>query len=165
MEAFEDAGATLILNDRADLAVLAGWDGVHVGQRDLGIAEARRVLGKGVVGVSTHNEEQVRALEAEASSSGVSVPAAVDRRPDYVAIGPVFGTVSKVNPEPVVGLDGVREARALTTRPLVAIGGITSENAQSVLEAGADAVAVIGGLFVGGKTVREVARDFLRILG
>jgi thiamine-phosphate pyrophosphorylase len=80
-------------------------------------------------------------------------------------VGPVFATVSKENPEPVVGLDFVRRVRALTELPIVAIGGITLGNARSVIEAGADAVAVIGGLFVEGRTVREVARDFLEVLG
>jgi thiamine-phosphate pyrophosphorylase len=166
---FEGAEATLILNDRADLAVLAGWDGVHVGQGDLGVEAARIVLrtiphpaamrprrGWGtrdgsVVGVSTHTEEQVRAAEASGA--------------EYVAVGPVFGTASKADAEPVIGLEGVRRMRALTAKPMVAIGGITRENARSVMEAGADAVAVIGGLLVPGERVGEVARDFLRILG
>jgi thiamine-phosphate pyrophosphorylase len=152
----------LIMNDRADLTVLAGFDGVHVGQDDLGVGDARRVMlgahssrngcdewGTGIVGVSTHTEAQVRAA-ADA---------------DYVAIGPVFATATKVDAEPVVGLEGVRRARALTTKPLVAIGGITRENCRSVLDAGADAVAVISGLLVEGETVEQVARDFLRILG
>jgi thiamine-phosphate pyrophosphorylase len=153
-----------VMNDRADLAVLAGWEGVHVGQGDLGVEAVRRILnpthramklrdewGTRIVGISTHSEEQVRL--------------AVQSVPDYVAVGPVFRTVSKVNPEPVVGLELVRKARALTERPIVAIGGITLDNARSVIEAGADAVAVIGGLLAEGRTVREVARDFLEILG
>ena len=151
-EAFEGAEVRRIMNDRADLAVLAGWDGVHVGQGDLPVEAARMVLGPGrFVGVSTHNEEQVRA--------------ALMARPDYVAVGPVFGTVSKANADPVVGLELVRRARAMTELPIVAIGGITVENARSVIEAGADAVAVIGGLFVEGRRVSEVARDFLEVLG
>jgi thiamine-phosphate pyrophosphorylase len=80
-------------------------------------------------------------------------------------VGPVFATVSKVNADPVVGLELVRKARAMTELPIVAIGGITLANARSVIEAGADAVALIGGLFVEGRTVREVARDFLEVLG
>jgi thiamine-phosphate pyrophosphorylase len=148
--AFEEVEVTRIMNDRADLAVLAGWDGVHVGQGDLTVEAARRV-GVGVVGLSTHNEKQVRA--------------AVLSAPEYVAVGPVFATVSKLNPEPVVGLELVRRARALTELPIVAIGGITLGNARSVIEAGADCVAVIGGLFVEGRRVSEVARDFLAILG
>jgi thiamine-phosphate pyrophosphorylase len=166
---FEGIEATLILNDRADLAVLAGW-GVHVGQGDLSPDEARAVVccrkryptlrdeaargwGTricGVVGVSTHNDAQVIAADAGAA--------------DYVAVGPVFATSTKVDAEPVVGLEGVRRARALTRKPLVAIGGITRENARSVIDAGADSVAVIGGLLVRGERVGKVAEDFLEIL-
>jgi thiamine-phosphate pyrophosphorylase len=151
-EAFEGAEVRRIMNDRADLAVLAGWDGVHVGQGDLGVEAARRVVGANeMVGVSTHNEKQLRA--------------AVECGPDYVAVGPVFATVSKADAEPVVGLEFVRRARALTDLPIVAIGGITLSNARSVIEAGADAVAVIGALFAEGRRVGEVARDFLEVLG
>ena len=103
-----------------------------------------------MVGVSTHDEEQVRVADAGAA--------------DYVAVGPVFATSTKLNAEPAVGLEGVRRARALTAKPLVAIGGITLENVRSVIEAGADSVAIIGGLFVEGRTVGEVAGDFLEIL-
>lgn len=85
--------------------------------------------------------------------------------PDYVAVGPVFATASKANPDPVVGLELVRKARAMTESPIVAIGGITLANARSVIEAGADSVAVISGLFVEGRRVSEVARDFLEVLG
>jgi|ERR1017187_3396482 thiamine-phosphate pyrophosphorylase len=141
----------LIMNDRADLAVLAGFDGVHVGQGDLSPEDARRVVGVGrQVGVSTNTEEQARA--AELSSA------------DYVAIGPVFATGTKANAEQVVGLEGVRRARALTRKPLVAIGGITRANARSVIDAGADSVAVISALFAEGESVERVARDFLELL-
>ena len=164
-EVFAGVEATLILNDRADLAALLGW-GVHVGQGDLGVADARRVVGPTsrfpsgmttrktkthLVGVSTHSEKQVLRYAQDDKSTG----------PDYVAVGPVFATSTKVDAEAVVGLEGVRAARALTTRPLVAIGGITLENCRSVVEAGADSVAVISGLFVEGRTVRAVAEDFL----
>jgi thiamine-phosphate pyrophosphorylase len=136
----------LILNDRADLALLAGW-GLHVGHEDLSPGDARKVLGAGVIGVSTHNEAQVVAADAGAA--------------EYVAIGPVFATTTKADTEPVVGLEGVRRARALTRKPLVAIGGITLENAQSVIEAGADSVAVIGGLARVGERPGKLAKDFL----
>ena len=140
------------MNDRADLALLGDFVGVHVGQEDLLPEDARRVIGsERWVGVSTHNEAQVRAAELSCA--------------DYVAIGPVFTTGTKLNAEPVVGLDGVRRARALTSKPLVAIGGVTRENARSVMDAGANSVAVISGLFVPGETVEKVARDFLEILG
>ena len=175
---FAGSGATLLMNDRADLAVLAGWDGVHVGQEDLSPEHVKAILaGAGmpgletvppprgwnarsadeesdrgrIVGVSTHSEAQVMAADA-----GVA---------DYVAIGPVFVTQTKADASAAVGLDGVRRARALTRKPLVAIGGITREDARSVIEAGADSVAVISGLFVGGESVEKVTRDFLEILG
>jgi thiamine-phosphate pyrophosphorylase len=152
IELFEGTGAKLILNDRADLMMLARWDGLHVGQDDLSPEDARIVIGDGrLIGVSTHTEEQMRVAEVS--------------RADYVAIGPVFATGTKANAAPVVGLEGVRRARALTTKPLVAIGGITRENARSVIEAGADSVAVIGGLFGDGEPVEQVVRDFIKILG
>jgi thiamine-phosphate pyrophosphorylase len=142
-------GARLIMNDRADLCLAAGFDGVHVGQEDLSVQGARRVVGEKLwVGVSTHNPAQVK---AEASSSA-----------DYVAVGPVFATSSKANPDPVIGLDGVREARRLTQKPLVAIGGITRQDFRRVLEAGADAVAVISDLL---DNPRKSAEEFLRRLG
>jgi thiamine-phosphate pyrophosphorylase len=151
-DVFEDSGAKLIMNDRADLAVLAGFDGVHVGQGDLSPEDARRVVGVGRwVGASTHTEEQVRVADAGCA--------------DYIAVGPVFATGTKLDAEAVLGLEGVRRARALTAKPIVAIGGITRENALSVIEAGADSVAVISGLIVPGETVEKVARDFLEILG
>lgn len=143
------AGVRLIMNDRADLALAAGCDGVHLGQDDLSPAAARRILGDRLwVGVSTHSLEQAR--EAEASPA------------DYFAIGPVFATATKTNPAPVVGLDGVRAARAATRKPLVAIGGITRANCRSVLDAGADSVAVISDLL---DDPRKSAEAFLRLLG
>jgi thiamine-phosphate pyrophosphorylase len=138
----------LILNDRAALVARIGWDGVHVGQEDLTPAEARNQAGATPwVGLSTHNKEQMRAADLEPV--------------DYLAIGPVFATGSKANPDPVVGLDGVQRARALTSKPLVAIGGITAENAAAVIDAGADAVAVIAAIFASGRSVGQSARDFL----
>ena len=142
-------GARLIMNDRADLCLAAGFEGVHVGQEDLSVEGARRVLGAQLwIGVSTHVPEQI---EAAAATSA-----------DYVAVGPVFATSSKANPDPVIGLQGVRVARNLTRKPLVAIGGITCENCRQVLQAGADAVAVISDLM---DTPRKSAEEFLRRLG
>jgi thiamine-phosphate pyrophosphorylase len=138
----------LIMNDRADLCVAADFDGVHVGQDDLSPAGARAVIGNNLwLGVSTHNPEQL--AEADKTTA------------DYLAIGPVFSTQSKENPDPVIGLDGVRLARTLTRKPLVAIGGITRENCRSVIEAGADSVAVISDLI---REPRKSAEEFLRIL-
>jgi len=151
-EVFEGSGATLIVNDRIDVMLLAGWDGVHVGQDDMAADDARVVAGDGrVIGVSTHTMQQV--WEAE---QGVA---------DYVAIGPVFATKTKADAADVVGLEGVRRAREMTTKPLVAIGGITRRNAAAVRDAGADAVAIISGLVVKGERVEKVARDFMRIFG
>jgi|SRR5215475_138598 len=139
----------LIMNDRADLSLAADCEGVHVGQDDLSPAGVRRVIGPNrILGVSTHSPDQLR--EADATSA------------DYIAIGPVFWTKSKENPDPVVGLDGVRRARALTKKPLVGIGGITRENARSVIEAGADSVAVISDL---SPDPGKSAEEFFRILG
>lgn len=124
--------ARLVINDRADIALAVGADGVHLGQEDLPPDAARRLLGDAmIVGFSTHNEAQA----AEAARLPVS----------YVAVGPVFATSSKENPDPVVGLEGVRRVRAHTAGlPLVAIGGVTQTDARAVLEAGADSLAVIG---------------------
>lgn len=138
----------LIMNDRADICVAMGYDGVHLGQDDLPAEAARLVVGsKRLVGVSTHNPEQVK--EADGGPA------------DYVAIGPVFPTTGKKNPDALVGLKGVSEARAATKKPLVAIGGITRRNAKSVIEAGADSVAVISDLL---STPRRAAEEFLRLL-
>ncbi|HZQ70270.1 MAG TPA: thiamine phosphate synthase [Terriglobales bacterium] len=138
-----------IMNDRADLCLAAGFDGVHVGQDDLSPESARGIVGpERWVGVSTHNPEQV----AEAGRGSA----------DYVAIGPVFATSSKANPDPVIGLAGVQRARELTSKPLVAIGGITGANCRSVIEAGADSVAVISDLV---HTPGKSAEEFLRVLG
>ena len=147
-EVFAGSPCRLILNDRADLAVLANFDGVHVGQGDLSPEDARRVVGPDrIVGFSTHTDEQARI--AEQSSA------------DYIAIGPIFATGTKPDASPIVGLEGVRRARALTTKPLVAIGGITRANARSVIDAGADSVAVISSLFAANQSPQQVARDFL----
>ena len=127
------AGARFIVNDRADFALASGADGVHVGQDDLPVELARKVVGAGKwVGYSTHSLEQI-ALADQTSA-------------DYIAYGPVFATTSKETPDPVVGIEGVRRARAATRKPLVAIGGITLENVSEVLGAGADTVAVISDL-------------------
>ena len=139
----------LIMNDRADLCLAAEFDGVHVGQEDLSPEGARKVIGEKLwLGVSTHIPEQVK--HADKTSA------------DYIAIGPVFSTSSKANPDPVVGPDGVRKARSLTRKPLVAIGGINRVNCRSVIEAGADSVAVISDLI---REPRKSAEEILRILG
>lgn len=183
--------ATLIINDRVDLCLAADADGVHLGQDDLSPESARRIFDsvishtpgtpmqrvphpfaanppqsselsservgaqtavathkKLLIGFSTHNLSQV--IEAD------SLPI------DYIAIGPVFATGSKANPDPVVGLEGVRQARRVTKKPLVAIGGITRQNCSQVKAAGADAVAVISDLL---ESPAKAVADFLRVLG
>ena len=144
------AGGCFIVNDRADIAVLCGAAGVHLGQDDLPPEKARVLLRPGmVIGYSTHNFEQFRD--------------ALERPVDYVAVGPIFATLSKDNPDPVVGLDLLREVRPLTNKPLIAIGGITLENAPSVLRAGATAVAVIRDL-VGAPNLEQRAKEFIAAL-
>jgi thiamine-phosphate pyrophosphorylase len=142
----------LILNDRVSLVAAARYDGIHVGQEDLSPAQTRDILGPDAfIGVSTHSEDQLRR--------------AGDSPADYIAVGPVFATASKIDPDPVVGLDGVRAARAMTTKPLVAIGGITRSNCAAVIHAGADSVAVISDLIPrpGSSTV-QLVEEFLSVL-
>ena len=128
------SGVRLWMNDRADLAALLGWSGLHLGQDDLSPAAARRVVPDATwIGRSTHDLEQVEEADA-------------DRAVDLVAIGPIYPTRSKANPDPVVGLDLVRRARRSTGKPLVAIGGITAERVDEVLAAGADSAVVLGAL-------------------
>jgi thiamine-phosphate pyrophosphorylase len=135
--AARQCGATFIVNDRADIALMCGAAGVHVGQEDLPPDAVRRVAGQQlIVGFSTHNETQARDAD--------SLPV------DYVAIGPVFATATKLNPDPVIGLEGVAAARRATSKPLVAIGGITRANFRQVLAAGADSVAVVRDLLAPG---------------
>jgi thiamine-phosphate pyrophosphorylase len=184
--------ATLIINDRVDLCLASEADGVHLGQDDLSPVAARRIFDQVsqalhpfaaeppaspelraphpfaarpsgssepsservgnrnplLIGFSTHNLDQLRAAD--------SLPV------DYIAIGPVFATSSKANPDPVVGIEGVRRAREVTAKPLVAIGGITRQNCLQVKAAGADAVAVISDLL---ESPGKAVADFLRILG
>lgn len=151
VECVRAAGGIFIVNDRADIARAVEADGVHVGQGDLPVELARGVVGPGRwVGCSAHDLTQVR--EADMSSA------------DYVAFGPVFPTASKEKPDPVVGLEGVSAARQATGKPLIAIGGITVENVRSVMDAGADAVAVIQDL-LSAADIAARAREFLKALG
>lgn len=146
-------GVTLIINDRVDIALAVGANGVHLGQNDLPSEAARKLLGNdAVIGYSTHNVAQAIAAAA--------LPV------DYIAIGPIFQTGTKVNPDPVVGLDGLRAVRkAIGARRLVAIGGITLENAASVIDAGADSIAVISALLsTGPPAISNRYRTLSRIL-
>jgi thiamine-phosphate pyrophosphorylase len=138
----------LVMNDRADLCLAADFDGVHLGQDDLSPAGARVVLGKKrFIGVSCHNDAQIE--EANAGEA------------DYLAIGPIFSTTSKANPDPVVGLERLRAIRKLTNKPLVAIGGIDRINCRAVIDAGADSVAVIRDLL---QEPEKSVADFLKNL-
>jgi thiamine-phosphate pyrophosphorylase len=140
-----ESGATFFVNDRPDVAWLAGADGVHVGQDDLGVEQARALVGGGRwVGVSTHNLQQFE--RARATSA------------DYIAIGPIFETSSKANPDPVVGIETIRRVRPLTKKPIVAIGGIRLECAGEVIEAGADSVAVISDIVGAGDPAQKAAQ-------
>src|SRR5947209_3554237 len=138
-------GVRWIMNDRADLCLAAGFAGVHVGQDDLSPESARNVVKEGKwVGVSTHSVEQ--AIAADATSA------------DYIAIGPIF---EAQRPHPPVGLAALKKVRAATRKPLVAIGGITLANCRSVIEAGADSVAVISSLL---SSPAKTVEDFIRVL-
>jgi len=143
-------GVTFVVNDRADVALAAGAGGVHVGQEDLGAEAARSVIGDGkLLGVSTHNLEQFRQ--------------AADTSADYVAVGPVFATSTKANPDPMVGIELLRQVRSLTDKPIVAIGGITLERAAEVMRAGADCVAVSSDILLA-RDPGERARQFVEFL-
>lgn len=132
-QAATEVGALLIINDRCDLAMAVEADGVHLGQEDLPLAYARRLLGPGkIIGLSTHTASQVRE--------------AVIGRPDYIGFGPIFRTSTKADHDPVVGLEGLRAVRSMTTLPMFAIGGVTAASATEIIAAGADGVAVISAI-------------------
>ncbi len=136
----------VIMNDRADLCVAAGLDGVHIGQDDISVHGARTLCASPlIIGISTHDLKQME--EADSTSA------------DYIAFGPIYATGSKANPDPVVGVQALREARKKTGKPLVAIGGITLENCKEVIDAGADCVAVISALRT---EPQKAAGEFLR---
>ena len=143
-------GGRFIVNDRADVARLAGASGVHLGQDDLEVSGARMIVGtESIIGSSTHNVEQFQA--------------AAESDADYLAVGPIFATGSKVNADPVVGVELLRQGRKLTSKPIVAVGGITLERARQVLDAGADSVAVISDI-LNARNPAERVRQYLEIL-
>jgi thiamine-phosphate pyrophosphorylase len=146
-----DAGVDFIVNDRVDVAALVEADGVHLGQHDLPPVEARKIFGpRAIIGFSTHDHQQL----AEALG---------DPSLDYVAYGPIFATASKVNPDPVRGVDDLRSAARDCTLPLVAIGGIDASNIAAVVGAGADAAAVIGAI-ANADSPAEAAAELLAAL-
>jgi len=141
---------TFIVNDRPDIAALVGASGVHVGQEDLGVEDARAVVGADkLVGISTHNRAQ---FEQAAGTSA-----------DYIAVGPILSTSTKTNPDPVIGTDFIRRVRPLTNKPIVAIGGITLDRAAEVVRAGADSVAVISDILLAAEPSKR-ARQFIETL-
>lgn len=144
------AGVPFVMNDRADLAILSEADGLHLGQDDLEVADARRVVGSMEIGLSTHDATQAM----EAARGGA----------DLVAFGPIFATASKEDPEPVVGLEALGEVCGALSRPVVAIGGITAERAPRVRAAGATFGAVIGAVCAADDPERA-ARELHRALG
>lgn len=136
-----------IVNDRCDLALAVDADGVHLGQGDLPLGLARKVMGPDkLIGISTHNPEQVRAASAG--------------KPDYLGFGPIFKPGSKQDHDPVVGIEGLRQIRALTSLPIFAIGGITVENVGEVMKAGATGVAVISAILKA-PDIKQAVSDFL----
>lgn len=142
-----DLGVLFIVNDRCDLALAVDADGVHLGQDDLPYAEARKVLGsEKIIGLSTHNTRQVK--EAEALT------------PDYIGFGPIFNPASKHDHDPIVGLDGLRSIRTLTTLPVFAIGGIQLDQARSVVQTGANGIAVISAV-LNAPDVTKAVRDLI----
>jgi len=145
-----DLGVTFIVNDRCDLALAVDADGVHLGQEDLPYPDARNIMGpEKLIGLSTHNPEQVRT--------------AARLRPDYIGFGPIFPPGAKQDHDPIVGIAGLAQIRALTTVPIFAIGGITLENAGDVIKAGADGVAVISAI-VKAPDVQKAVNDFIRLI-
>jgi thiamine-phosphate pyrophosphorylase len=143
-------GVSFVVNDRADVAWATEAGGVHLGQEDLQAQAARAVIGAGkLLGVSTHNVEQFE--DAAATSA------------DYVAVGPVFSTSTKANPDPVIGIEMLRRIRPLTDKPIVAIGGITLDRAAEVVQAGADSVAIISDILLAPDPGQR-ARQYIKLL-
>jgi thiamine-phosphate pyrophosphorylase len=150
--ALVQAVPSAVINDRADIARISGA-GTHVGQTDIPAELARRIVGDRMLGLSTHNQRQLE------EAAGLPV--------DYLALGPIFSTRSKENPDDPVGLAELRRLRPLTARPLAAIGGITRENAAAVLDAGADCVAVIGDLYpepLSASSLRKRIEEWVKLL-
>ncbi len=143
-------GSRLIVNDRADIALAAGADGVHLGQDDLPPEEARRILGpNAIIGISTHNIDQAIAA--------AKMPV------DYIAVGPIFPTQTKSDTEKLIGLDGIREIKKLIgSIPLVAIGGINADSFASVIKAGASSAALISAILCSGKPIDTTINELLR---
>jgi thiamine-phosphate pyrophosphorylase len=148
-EVSREQGLRLVINDRVDVALLVGADGVHLGQDDLSVEGARRILGtSAVIGLSTHDVDEAR----RAATAAV----------DYLAIGPIFETSTKPSGRSTLGVEGARAVRAVVDKPLVAIGGITLESAPALLDAGIDGLAGISAL-KRGDDLESVAREWLAL--
>ena len=148
-QAADDAKALFVVNDRCDIAMAVDADGVHLGQDDLPVGDARAILGPSkLIGLSTHTAEQVRVAPNDA---------------DYLGFGPIFPSSTKRDHDPVVGIEGLRTIRTLTRRPIVAIGGIDVERASDVMAAGADAVAVISAIWTAQDPAAAVAALIQRL--
>jgi thiamine-phosphate pyrophosphorylase len=146
-EAAAETGSLLIINDRCDLAMAVDADGVHLGQNDLPVAEARALLGgEKIIGLSTHSPEQVRSAEPEG--------------PDYIGFGPIYSTMTKRDHDPVVGIAGLRAVRGMTSLPIFAIGGIKIESLPDLFRAGADGVAVASAILASGDMGQAII-DFM----
>jgi thiamine-phosphate diphosphorylase len=142
------AGCRFIVNDRVDIALLSDADGVHLGQEDLPLATARKLMGKKLIGVSTHDPAQARDAERDGA--------------DYIGFGPIFGTATKETGYSARGIEMLREVRRAVALPIVAIGGIKESNVESVWQAGADSVAMIGEL-MGAEDVEQKVRRILKL--
>ena len=130
-----EPGVSLIVNDRVDVCLASRASGVHLGQDDFPVPETRKLLPDAIIGLSTHNLNQVRAAN--------------DLPVDYISIGPVFPTTSKMNPDPAVGISFLQQARSMTTKPIVCIGGIQAANIPDLINEGANGIAVIGEIYNG----------------
>jgi thiamine-phosphate pyrophosphorylase len=151
MQVAREFGVKLIINDRVDIALACDADGVHLGQDDLPPAAARELMGeRAVIGFSTHNREQ--------ALSALQLPV------DYIALGPIFKTLTKSDPDPLMGIQGLSSIRPLIDRAVVAIGGIDHSNAADVLAAGADSVAMISGLVSDPSLITERVRELINII-
>lgn len=144
-------GVRVIINDRVDIALALQADGVHLGQQDLSPVVARQILGPdAIIGLSTHNREQAK--------EGLALPI------DYLAVGPIFWTHTKQDPDPILGLEGLREVRRMVSHlPLVAIGGITLEQSHDVFRAGADCIALISALLTSPDRIEANTKTFLTV--
>ncbi|MCD6231947.1 thiamine phosphate synthase [Candidatus Aerophobetes bacterium] len=145
------AGVIFIVNDRVDIALSVDADGVHLGEDDMPIAYARKILGEGkIIGISVDNVEKAKIAEAEGA--------------DYIALGPIFSTKTKINAGEPVGVEEIKKVKSIVRLPVIAIGGINLQNIQLVAMAGADSVAVISAV-VGAPDIRRAMKELVEKMG